>query len=229
MDQLIDILDINSTPLKHRLITISGSIGAGKTYSLIEFVSKAQIYYDSIILISPCVLFDPKYKYLVSKTFNPKYYKKYVIHKNFDPLIIKTLCDYQVKHANHEIHKHQRNFLLVIDDLTGQVKKMSDNTAELNSLIFTLRHLNITCIFAVHAINALHPAIRKQCTCLILKSTSTYSELRWIYEEYCFTYFNNDFKSFCQVFKNVTQEYGSLIVVINKGMLKIFNKDMQLL
>lgn len=158
--------DIESIETPSHMI-ILGSTISGKTCFLRYMLSIIKDRFAYGVLFSSTVGFNDDYDFIPSR------YQ----YQNFDPEVIKELIEIQRKNLNKlnrkyanssnrrlegdEIKKKLPNAIVILDDTSGILDRTRECCQDIEWLITTGRHLNISVIMVLQDFTMVSPVIRK--------------------------------------------------------------------
>jgi len=200
--------------VSHPAIILIGKKGSGKSWLVKNILHEL----CNNKKIDECCIFAPHEKYAqFYNNFTERVYHKY----NSD--IIQNILSIQAERMrNKKINGEPvKNVMVVFDDCLGQNGTLvRDNPIQ--ELLFNGRHYGISYILTMPSPLKIVPELRSNFDYIFLLAEDYISNLKRVYDHYAGMFPNFDL--FRQIFGQLTDDYGSMVIV-NRGVRKsIFEK-----
>jgi hypothetical protein len=202
----IHMFDLNSL-CNNPSICLIGKKASGKSLFIKNLVVNlyGQKKIDECIIISPTERTTPFYSDVADK-----------IYFNYHEKIIEEILEIQCKRIeeskkNGTIPKH---VILVLDDCLAQKGSWMRSVSLLN-LLFNARHYNISYVMSMQFPLGIAPELRGNFDYIFLFEEDFISSQKRLYDNYAGMF--PSFDSFRQVLSNLTDDYGSMVIV-NRGI-----------
>lgn len=160
----------------------SGVRGAGKTTLTLKILDMLNSYFDNIIIFSPTIELDVKYKMLFEKLDREFEIGVNVFFKYSESMLEKILK--KIKRANrNKPFCDKCRTLIVFDDIICSLPKQQRKTI-FNKLLLNNRHYNVSIIINSQKFTLFDTSLRVNCSHICLWKTWNYIELKKYIEEF---------------------------------------------
>lgn len=204
---------------KHASIVMIAKRGSGKSWvcrALLNHFSDIPVG----IIIAPTDRMNGFYE-----TFFPDTY----IYYDFESSLIASILDRQEKIIDKNKTKNRlkkridTRAYIIMDDCLSR-KKSWGKDEKILELLFNGRHYKLMYILTMQFPLGISPELRTQFDYIFLLADDFYSNIKRIYEHYAGMF--PTFDSFRQIFKQLTADYGSMVIVnTSRGIKKDANDE----
>lgn len=203
MDGYIKINKFNFNDMvEHSSILIIGKRRTGKS-----FLERDILYHkrniSSGIVVSPTEKVNPFYKDFISECY---------IYNKFSNEILDSVFKRQYslldKNKSGYTHKKNSDLMIVMDDCLNSRTDL--NTDAMTELFFNNKHHEISFIMSQQYPFGMRPEYRGNIDYVFLFREDNDSYIKRIYEYYGYIF--SDFATFKQIFLDITENYGCLVI-----------------
>lgn len=214
--------NMNKIPQKS-VILFLGKRNTGKSWCIREY-----LYHNQDIPVAICISpTEPANKFF--QQFVPRRF----IHHRFDTKIIDNFIRRQKDVTEKSAYDSSIDprAALILDDCAytgafknGTRKKKTSNDDEedpLSYLYFNGRHINTApLIVSMQYINSMQPAFRNNTDYIFAMRDNNYQTKKKLYDAYAASFFPK-FDVFCQVYDQVTEDYGCMVMDMSTKSCKL--------
>ncbi len=206
----------------------SAARGGGKTTSTLWLIKQIESYFDNIIIFSPTVELDQKFKFFFESIDRDFEFGINVFKEYSEELLTKILK--KIKRVNkNKSFKEKVATLIIFDDIICSLPKQQKAT-RFNKLLLNNRHYNVSVIINSQSFKLFDSNLRKNCSQICLWRTDNMLELRNYYEEYG-ALLGNTFKeqreNFLKLYNYATAEPHSFFYINTHNRPNIFFKNFE--
>ena len=205
----------------------SGCRGAGKSTTTLFLIDILDTYFDEIIIFSPTLELDIKYKMLFEKLDRDFEVGINVFYEYSESVLSRILT--KIKKANkNKPFKDKAATLIIFEDIICSLPKQQRKTI-FNKLLLNNRHYNVSIIINSQSFKLFDTSLRKNCSQICLWRTDNMSELRNYYEEYSALLGNTSREqreNFIKLYNYATDEPHSFLYINTHSRPNIFYKNL---
>ena len=160
----------------------AGARGSGKSVWTIFLMEKLNSYFDNIIIFSPTIELDHKYKMFFEK-IDRDFEFGINIFTDYSESILSKILDKIKRFNKNKPFSDKSRTLMVFDDIICSLPKQQKKT-KFNKLLLNNRHYNISIIVNSQSLKLFDSNLRKNCSQICLWRTWNILELRNYMEEF---------------------------------------------
>lgn len=204
----------------------AGARGSGKSVITLWLIKNLKSYYDEIIIFSPTIELDYKYKQVFEDIgFDFEFGRN--IFRDYDEAILTKILN-KIKQANkNKPFRDKVRVLMVFDDIICSLPKQK-RKSKFNKLLLNNRHYNISIIINSQSLKLFDSNFRKNCSQIILFRTDNQLELKNYYEEFAALLGNTtreQRENFMKLYYYATEQEHSFLYINTHNKVSPFFKN----
>lgn len=204
-----------------------GVRGAGKTTLTFSLIDKLDSYFHNIIVFSPTIDLDMKWKMLFEKLDREFEFGINVFTKYSEDVLRKILNKIKKKNKNKPFKDKVRT-LIVYDDIVCGLPKQQRKTV-FNKLLLNNRHYNVSIIVNSQKFSLFDTALRVNCSQICLWKTWNYIELKKYIDEFSAVLGQNgkeQRENFLKLYYYATSDPHSFFFINTHNPTQLFYKNL---